>query len=280
MAYDIMAPLLIVPKVETIYVIDLFDRCFSSDRTFEGQKNDIKGFLLNGSDEHSYSRKIHMEDEDPETLDESDFIHHLKHKSKIINDTDDGTVWRLKFKYGERQIDLIFYHHRDFLITWPDEIQNVGHVMTMGSFGWFCFEENDCTILIKMLETRTIKPFRFYSLWFVHKHFPYKLKIKSGMERRGEKIGMIEIDQTDYKGWIYQIYEPPENETFEVITEIKNKIDFVTNEAKKNSPNATEKQINEIMVSEMMKWYNLSKKRTIKTMYATIKAYDQYRYNK
>ena len=61
MAHDIMSPLLLVPNVKTIYSIDSFDPCFSSDKTWEGQKQDIKQVLTQGNDfdtrtYHCYTR--------------------------------------------------------------------------------------------------------------------------------------------------------------------------------------------------------------------------------
>ena len=38
MADDIMSPLLLLPDISTIYVIDMFDRYYSSDGTFNSQK--------------------------------------------------------------------------------------------------------------------------------------------------------------------------------------------------------------------------------------------------
>ena len=42
MVYDIMAPLLLVPNLTTLFVIDIFDHHFSKDGTWSGQKEDIK----------------------------------------------------------------------------------------------------------------------------------------------------------------------------------------------------------------------------------------------
>jgi hypothetical protein len=188
MANDIMTPLLLVPDVTTVYVIDRFDSFFSSDFTFEGQKNDIRKVLANGSDEHN---------------------NRLKCPSTFISDIDDGKVWHLQFQYGEHIVNLILYHQRDFLIEWPSEIQNINHVMMMGSFSWDSFEEEDCSTLLQMLETRTTKPFKLYALWFNHKHFPHNTRVKYNRKEIEDRISMIDIDRTDYDNWILQIYPPP-----------------------------------------------------------------------
>jgi len=203
MAYDIMAPLLLVPNLTTLYVIDKFDTFFSPDGTFEGQKRDIVNILINGSDIDSHSRKIFME--------ESNDIHYLENKAKIISEKDDGKVWRLKFEYMDQVRNLVFYHHRDFLEEWPVEIVNVRHVMVMGSFGWYCFRmgDYDCSKALKsMLKERTTESFRFYALWFTHKHFPYKTVVKCGKERQGTEIGIVEVTEKENPKWIRQIYHP------------------------------------------------------------------------
>lgn len=185
MADDIMTPLLLVPNVTTIYVIDLFDSFFSSKFTFESQKDDIRKVLANGSDEHT---------------------NRLKCPSTFISDVDDGTTWRFQFQYGEQLINLVLYHHRNFLIEWPSEIQNISHVMMMGSFSCNSFKENDCTTLLQMLETRTTKPFKLYALWFNHKHFPHNTRVKWNRMEIEDRIAMIDIERTDHNNWIHQIY--------------------------------------------------------------------------
>lgn len=200
MADDIMSPLLLVPNLTILYVIDKFDSYFSPDSTFDSQKNDIINALSNGSDLDKRSRKIYNDDS----------VHFLEGKSKIISNIDDGKVWRLQFEYMDKIRNLIYYHHRDFLEEWPNEIMNITHVMTMGSFGWYCFkmQDYDCQILKSMLHSRTSKSFNFYALWFTHDHFSYKITIKCGKERDGTEIGMITIDNKKDTKWIRKLYRP------------------------------------------------------------------------
>ena len=211
MADDIMAPLLLVPKFETLYVIDLFDSCFSSDKTWESQKDNIREILFSGNDACSYKRKDYS---DPHFFSKNlDEIHYLNGPSNIISDYDDGIVWKLSFIYDHKKRDLIYYHHRNFLVEWPNEIVDVGHVMVIGSFSWDQFEKeyiynDDPSVLIKMLEFRTNTPFLFYASHFNHKHFTETVTIKHGSDQHGSKISILQIQDTKNKGWIRQMYHP------------------------------------------------------------------------
>jgi hypothetical protein len=205
MADDILAPLLLVPELTTLFAIDKFDKCFSKDKTWKGQKEDIKQILLNGSDIDSHSRQIDIEcgnDKD---------IYYLVAKSFIIEDKDTGYVWRLKFKYNNIERQLVYYHHRDFLIKWPDDIKDISHVMYMGAFRWDYFNLRSSYILISMLETRTLVPYYIYGATFCHKHFPEHLMIGAHSAEDGG-ISRIQVsDMTTHK-WIEQIYRPADME--------------------------------------------------------------------
>ena len=81
MAGDIMSPLLLVPDFDTLFVIDLFDPCFSSEGSWKSQKDDIRRILLDGSDENSWSRALYNRQEKPS-------IHYLAGKSEIIDENE------------------------------------------------------------------------------------------------------------------------------------------------------------------------------------------------
>lgn len=112
----------------------------------------------------------------------------------IISDTDDGEVWRLKFRYGLGEISLIYYHNRDFLIEWPEEIKNISHFMTMGAFSYHCFMERDSDKLIEMLSTRTIFPWTYYT--GRNAYLPIQKIIDNDMERRN--ISSIQIESMEH----------------------------------------------------------------------------------
>ena len=203
MADDIMSPLLIVPDLTTLFVIDLFDKCFSKDKTWKSQKEDIKEILTNGSDINSHGRQVTIKCNDDDT------IHYLKDKAKILKDNDNGSVWKLKFKYDNIVRNLIFYHHRNFLIKWPEDIINIKHVIMIGAFCWEGFIENDCTVLLSMLKTRTIIPYYIYALTFNHKHFPEHLILDHlGVYKEEYEASRMQISDMSYENWIEQIYRP------------------------------------------------------------------------
>lgn len=56
MADDIMSPLMLVPDLENLYVINLLAPAFSPDGTWEGLKNDIKTILTDGSNINGYKK--------------------------------------------------------------------------------------------------------------------------------------------------------------------------------------------------------------------------------
>ena len=198
MAYDIMSPLLLVPDFDILYVIDMFDRCYASDtKTFKRQKQDIKDILINGNDDNSHSKKIH------ENYSHIRMVHYLETPSTIIDESDDGYTWRLKFNYNDKVRELIFFHHRNFLIEWPSEIQNISHIMCMGAYAWDNFPEQGA--ILEMFKNRTTKPFWFYALHFMHEHFPEFIHIYNGKEREGKKIAKVKIDSMDnFKELVYE----------------------------------------------------------------------------
>ena len=203
MAHDIMSPLLLVPNVKTIYSIDSFDPCFSSDKTWEGQKQDIKQVLTQGNDFDT--RTYHCYTRYPEKSKE---IHYLSHTSTIITDIDDGKKWTLIFKYGRyRIIELIYYHNRDFYDPhgWPTDIQNINHIMGMGApvfyYGIYNnrqaideLTQAECDVLVQQFKERTSKSgYIMYALNFLHEHWPEKITIKNGHQRNGEIISIYPV---------------------------------------------------------------------------------------
>lgn len=128
MADDIMGPLLMFPNVKTIFVICKFDKAFSSKKTWKSQKGDIKKVLKRGKKKCNggYSKELN---------EETDVVHYLDGKSKILEEEDDENSqrWYLKFLYNGQERELIYFHHRDFSSDWPNEIQKVEAVICTGA---------------------------------------------------------------------------------------------------------------------------------------------------
>ena len=216
MGSNIMYPLLIMPDLDNIYVIDEGDICFQRDRTFEGLKEDVCEILTRGDDKNSHSRGIymnclekgndtwyeydHLEDELKECPQEN-HIHYLEGPSKILKNEDDGNIWRLDFIYDGKERHLVHYHGRNFLEEWPEEIQMVSHVICIGSFGWKYLSKSISDIvsqeeqetIVRMLDDRTTSSFIFTALAFNHLFFPEHYILKHGNHRNGDRLASYTV---------------------------------------------------------------------------------------
>jgi len=208
MADDIMAPLLMFPDLDNLFVIDLFDLAFSPDRTWQGQRDDIKKILINGGEKGSHSEKIYKSinrspiDGDP-TPPRS--VHNLMGPSQITSETEDAEVWKLNFAYLEKPRQLVFYKNRNFLTEWPKEIVGLSHVLGIGSFSFSktFARENSALIplFVKMLEERTLDMFSFYALAFNHNAYPEKLLVYNGRERNGSRVAKVTVSDKKNPLW-------------------------------------------------------------------------------
>ena len=196
MANDIMSPLLLAPNLLKLYVISKFDNAFCSGGTWESQMQDIRNYLTNGNDKGSYSYDLFIKAYVvlfPKKKLCKDY-HYLEGPSTIISEEYDDTVWRLKFLYNDQERELIYYHHRDFLTTWPEDITNISHIMGQGSVDTDVINKKEGLTFRKMFEERTTEVFYYYALYFSHKHFD-KLIIKGGQQRDGTEIGKCKVDK-------------------------------------------------------------------------------------
>lgn len=139
-----MSPLLLVPDLTIIYAIDKFDRAFSKNSSFSGQQEDIVEILTLGHDGNSYHREIYRK-----------YHPHpcrLAGQCKIIRDEGDENCWRVTFEYMGKVRKLIYFHHRNFYETWPEEITDINHLMSMGAT--FNIEMSEPELL-RMIRDRT-----------------------------------------------------------------------------------------------------------------------------
>ncbi|MEK6829136.1 MAG: hypothetical protein AABY15_03335 [Nanoarchaeota archaeon] len=140
MADDILSPILLVPDFDTIFVIDSFDRAFAKDNTWEGQKEDIIQMLSLGNDEHSQHRDVLVNFSKRKNVP----IICLKEPCNVISQSDDGNVFRVKFNYLGKTRNLIYFHHRNYFTTWPDEVKKISHLMSMGAA--FAFKDETADV--------------------------------------------------------------------------------------------------------------------------------------
>lgn len=201
MADDIMLPLLLESNLDNLYVIDLFDECFSWNGTLKSQQDDIVNILKNGDDSKSHSRYIYTNETRHSCfkpgieLNCSD-IHYLEEKSEILEDERYTNKWFLKFKYLDKIRTMTIYYQNFLEETWPDEINNVKYIITVGSWSFDTHIEEPSEIWINMLKTRTNDKFMFVALSFNHV-FENHYIIKHGKSRFGDEIAYIEIAKND-----------------------------------------------------------------------------------
>lgn len=190
MAYDIMAPLLLVPDVDIIFAIDIYDETYGC-LSWDEQKDEMRIILTEGSDKHSQCRHFH----------DHDRINRLPGgPATIISDEDEDKCWTLKFIYDGKLRTLIYYHHTDFCDPWPTTISDCAHIMSMG----VCIvdesnSEEENRHLRAMFErscsqgTKT----KYYALTFMHEHFPEQVTIyNANADVEGESINWTEdLDQ-------------------------------------------------------------------------------------
>jgi len=165
MADDVLSPLLLVPDLTHLYVIDEFDNAFArrisekKSGTWETQKKDIKTMLSNGNDNDSHHLDIYREYKGTWPITK------LEEPCTLLEETDSNKRWHLAFKYKGIKRELIYIHHTNFYSIWPSEINDISHVMSMGAVfiveknGEFKREEKD---FLKMLAERTTTDCLYY----------------------------------------------------------------------------------------------------------------------
>jgi hypothetical protein len=156
MADDILTPLLYVPDLDHLFAICLFDPAFApaDNQTWVGQKNDIKKALLEGTNDnchHSAVYRKYIKDYRPTNL---------AGKSTIILEDESNGCWSLRFVYNGKPRTLTYYHDRDFRHPWPEDIQNISHLLSIGA----PFPTNH-PVIEAMLKERTLDDCLYYSQW-------------------------------------------------------------------------------------------------------------------
>lgn len=155
MAFDILHPLLVLPDVEKIYAISLFDKCYSEDGTWYSQKVRILMILQMGKyrdyDKFDKDKKNKL------------FTARLKEPAVILEEYDDENInrWYVKFFYDGKERELIYYHHRDALITWPSEVRKVESLIGIGALSYHEMYTEENEVLRTMLITRCVPNFPF-----------------------------------------------------------------------------------------------------------------------
>lgn len=206
MATDIMAPLILVPDLDIIYVMNVLDTEFGG--SWEQHKTKIITILEQGSDE---GIKNPDRDYPPKSNNPIKDIHTLEGPSKIISNTDDSKIhldakWELEFIYNGKTRKLIYYHEFNFAYIeyeWPKEINSISHILWNGSYCWDFLMEDDCDskMVRKMMSERMLPEAYLYALSFNHKWFPEHIWIYDGHELDGHSIAKLKVNFTKPDWW-------------------------------------------------------------------------------
>ncbi len=177
MAFDITSPLLLVPDVDVIYVIDMIDTTYGI-YSWDGQKAEVRRLLEDGSDEKSECR----------CFNDHNIINHWP-RSTIISDVDNDELWTLDFYYNGKIRKLIYYHHRNYHETWPATISGCSHVITIGAPCLQKGADEKNNLMKAMLKERCTKNATYWALSFLHEHFPAHIRLHmANADAKGEKI--------------------------------------------------------------------------------------------
>lgn len=141
MLADIVAPLLCVPEVDLIFVIDRVDASFLQpwytpcgvEKTFQYVQGFIRHIIEEGSDLKLQCEPCLLKKTSKEW---PNVIKSLPRKGKIVNDElhAEQKRWVLDFQYGARVVRLVYYFERDYVRDpWPPEVRHVDWLLTIGS---------------------------------------------------------------------------------------------------------------------------------------------------
>lgn len=151
MADDILTPLILVPNFTTLFVIDLFDSAFAKGGNWEGQKQDILQCLTDGNNKKSHHMEVYL------YYDKSTPTYYIDEPCVMLNEEDNGKIWRVKFTYKGILRELVYIHHTNFIANWHSEVNSISHLMCMGAE--FPIEKR---MLNKMIQERCDDDCKFY----------------------------------------------------------------------------------------------------------------------
>lgn len=199
MADDIMQPLNMIPEVEIIYVISLFDKYYSSGRTWESQMSDIKNVLTTGR--KKYKHYGYMDKIGEEKCDRLS-----GGRCKITKETLDDRIWSLSFDYDGISRKLIYYHNRDYMLTWPVDIVGVKHLITSGSVSIYDMGTPEYKKFRNMMKERCERNFFVYAYNDTLHRFIVAdeiITVKDAKNKHGSEIGVVKVERR----YIDQIFD-------------------------------------------------------------------------
>lgn len=202
MAIDIVGPMQLVPDFDTIYTINCVDKCANYGGSITNIVKIIKLILTTGKNIYalpegkdlglfSDDKNIVIDVVSPSTIINETYYDYNDNIVSEIDDSEDGGIkWHLTFNYNGKNRDLVYYFNYNFRSKWHHSIININHILFQGSYDFYRLnnrfnetsgeeEENTPdTIVIRMIETRSIMPVSIYGLEVFNPLMPYKKKIK------------------------------------------------------------------------------------------------------
>jgi hypothetical protein len=114
MANDIFTPLVLVPHLDNIYVMDKFDSAFSSDdKTLDQQRTDIIDILTHKTKQQGYCD--------------------LPYKATILKEIREPDYFNLVFDYNGKERHLYIFSTDYRQEIWPEIIKDIDVLITIGA---------------------------------------------------------------------------------------------------------------------------------------------------
>tara|TARA_R110002072_G_scaffold45565_1_gene126605 strand:+ start:14193 stop:15026 length:834 start_codon:yes stop_codon:yes gene_type:complete len=165
MGYDIITPLILYPEVEKIFVMDLFHPTYSSDETLVGQRNDIVGMLVDGSNITSLTDDPGDDRPFLELTEPCTILHQAIYP---YNGQEDGR-WEISFQYNGKLRTLIVCTADFYSTPWPVDFFDIEVLIGFGAFSTH-------TAMYKQTLSREISKFKFPFTYNNQKSFNEHIK--------------------------------------------------------------------------------------------------------
>lgn len=231
MAIDIVGPMQLVPDFDTIYTINIVDKCAGFGGSIKNIIKMIKLILKTGKNIYTLPECTEF-NLTPST--DPNIIENIVSPSIILNevfyDSNSGEMidyktvcelsdinskikWHLTFHYNGKERNLIYYFNESFDNEWNREITNIGHFLFQGSYDFRLlnknYDGNRDDVIIDMIETRSSLPATIYALEYFNPLMPFKKTIKECSWNASDcisNIAYITYDKFD-PGWETKSYE-------------------------------------------------------------------------
>lgn len=210
MANDILSPFCLIPDIENIYVIDLFDTFISPENSRNSQRKAIidvlvkmgfdiinENLLASHKTDHSYYIKFFKDRIKFATPEES--IEDYQYEIDLMkNEQSMEGEWTIMFKHPKQTvIRQLKIFSSNFYTKWDDQITEITDVLGMGAITTDSILENKYRkILInRMLNERTKNQFTLYISGMPNRILLRQFKFESTNEICEDYVDYVTIDK-------------------------------------------------------------------------------------